>query len=219
MPTSPHSPILGLGPRVLALLLVLIFAVLAPTELVSAEKPPFQPGSAVVERLQSALIEVMRNSGELGYAGRRDQIAPVIEASFDLPLMARKSAGRHWKKLTDDERERLLSAFRRLSVATYAARFNSYSGERFEMLAEEPAVHETRLVRTELVSETRRVKLDYRLYDNEGRWRIFDIVVDGSISELALRRSQYSSLIKRRGFDGLLDVLEEKISENEATTP
>lgn len=203
----------------LALALILGVALLARPEQVWAGKPPSESGSAVVERLQRALIEMMRNSGELGYTGRRDQIAPVIEASFDLPFMARKSAGRHWKSLTDMEREQLLSAFRRLSVAIYAARFNSYAGERFEVLAEELAAHDTKLVRTQLVTNTRRVKLDYRLHDSEGQWRIFDVVLDGSVSELALQRSQYSSLIQRRGFDGLLDALEGKISENEATTP
>lgn len=177
------------------------------------------PGSAVVERLQHALIELMRESGRLGYTGRRDQIAPEIEMAFDLPFMARKTAGRHWKELSEQERDQLSSAFRRLSVATYAARFNNYDGQRFEVLSEEPAARDTTLVRTELVTGERRVKLDYRLHDSGGQWRIFDVVVDGSVSELALQRSQYSSLIQRQGFDGLLETLEGKISENAATTP
>ena len=203
----------------LALLLCLALVMLVRPGQVSAGKTPSESSSAVVERLHRALIQMMRKSGELGYTGRRDLIAPVIEATFDLTFMARKSAGRHWKNLTDEEREQLLSAFRRFSVATYAARFNSYTGERFEMFGEEPAAHETTLVRTELVTDTRRVKLDYRLHESEGHWLIFDVVVDASVSELALQRSQYSSLIQRRGFDGLLDALEEKISGNKATTP
>jgi phospholipid transport system substrate-binding protein len=185
-----------------------------PTPALSAVSP--QP-VAVVQNLQSALLELMQNSTDLGYTGRRDRIAPVVERSFDLPFIARKSAGRHWKQLSEPDRARVLDALSRLSIATYAARFNSYSGERFEVLSEEPGIKDTQLIRTQLVAPERTVRLDYRLHNSNGGWQIIDVIVDGSVSELALRRSQYSAVIKRDGIDGLLSKLEEKIELREST--
>jgi len=184
-----------------------------PTPARSAVAP--QPAT-VVQDLQSALLELMQNSTDLGYTGRRDRIAPVVERSFDLPFITRKSAGRHWKQLSELDRVRVQDALSRLSVATYAARFNSYNGERFEVLSEEAGVQNTQLIRTRLVTPERTVRLDYRLHSSNGSWQIIDVIVDGSVSELALRRSQYSAVIKRDGIDGLLAKLEEKIELRES---
>jgi phospholipid transport system substrate-binding protein len=176
---------------------------------------PDQPGTPIVETLQDALLDLMRNGPELGYSGRRDQIAPVIETSFDLGFIARKSAGRHWKQLTGVEQAQIVEALSRFSIATYAARFSSYDGERFELLSEAPGVHDTTLVATRIVSDERTVRLDYRLHQIDGRWLIIDVMLDGSVSELALRRSEYASILKREGLDGLLAALEKGIEERE----
>ena len=55
------------------------------------------------------------------------------------------------------------------------------------------------------------MRLDYRLRPVDGKWKIIDIYMDGTVSELALRRSQYSSLIRREGLEALITALEEKI--------
>jgi phospholipid transport system substrate-binding protein len=168
---------------------------------------------AAVERLHATLTDVMRRAEQLGYAGRQAELAPVIAQSFDLPLMARKAAGRYWKALSQTERERLVETFARLAVANYAGRFDGYAGERFETLSEEPAAHETLLVRTQLVrSDGDRVRLDYRLRSVAGSWRIFDVFLEGTVSEMALRRAEYSSVIRREGFEALLRALEAKIA-------
>ena len=86
------------------------------------------------------------------------------------------------------------------------------------MLSEEPGIQDTQLIRTQLVAPERTVQLDYRLHSSNGSWLIIDVIVDGSVSELALRRSQYAAVIKRDGVDGLLAKLEEKI-ELRASTP
>jgi phospholipid transport system substrate-binding protein len=165
-----------------------------------------------VEKLHAALIAIMSSADQLGYMGRYEQLRPVVDQTFDLHFMASKSVGRHWKKLTEEDRDRWLDAFERLITANYAGRFNAFSGERFETLGEEAAIHDTRVVRTLLVRPgDQDVQLNYRLRDVDGEWRIIDIYLNGTVSELALRRSEYSSVLKREGFEKLLSTLHAKV--------
>jgi phospholipid transport system substrate-binding protein len=166
----------------------------------------------VVERLHGTLLDVMRRADELGYGGRRRVLAPVIQSSFDTPFMARLALGRGWRDLDAAEQERWLAVFQELSLATYAARFDKFSGERFETRDVEPAAHDTVLVKTELVRpEDEPVALHYRLRQEGGSWRIIDIYLNGTVSEVALRRSEYTAVVKRDGFDALVSEVEEKI--------
>jgi len=168
----------------------------------------------VVESLHSTLIQVMKNARELGYDGRHEEIEPVLKRNFDIPFMAEKSVGRHWRELDEGQREQLVTTFGEFTAANYAGRFDGYSGQHFETLGQEPAMHETMLVRTRLLDpDGEFTQLDYRLRKREGSWRIIDVYLNGTVSELALRRSEYSSLIRREGYDALIAALHDKIEE------
>lgn len=173
-----------------------------------------RPATLVVELLHEALLEVMKEAKVLGYSGRFERLEPVLDAQFDIPFMAEKSVGRHWKSAEPEERKALVHTFKRFTVANYAGRFDGYSGQRFETLGEEPSSRGTQLVRSQLVqSDGEIVQLNYRLRPVDGRWRIIDVYLNGTVSELALRRSEYTSLIQREGFDALLSALDERIAE------
>ncbi len=176
-------------------------------------------GSAteVVGQLHTALLRVMKHAEELGYQGRYDELAPVLERSFNLAYMARKAIGRHWNKLSEEDQRSLVKTFTTLTVANYAGRFEGYSGQDFQTLSEEPAIHDTRVVHTRLVQPgDENIQLDYRLRKSEAGWQIIDVFLNGTVSELALRRSEYSAVIKREGFDALIAAIDEKIDKLQA---
>ena len=168
----------------------------------------------VVDALHENLISVMKNAETLGYDGRFARLEPVIRELFDIPFMAEKSIGRHWKTVDEDSRARLVATFERFTIANYAGRFTGYSGQFFETLKEQESKHGTVLVYSHLVSDNETVQLNYRLRPTEGNgWRIIDVLLNGTVSELALRRSEYSSLIQREGFAALMSALNERIDD------
>jgi len=168
---------------------------------------------ATVERLYATILEVMQRGEQLAYEGRYAELDPVIRQSYDLPFMSAKTLGRYWRDLSEEDRERWVSTFSRLTISTYADRFDKYSGQQFEVLAVEPSSHETLMVRTRIVPVGEKpVDLDYRLRGADGSWRVIDVFMNGTVSELALRRSEYSSVFKRDGFESLLTSLEGKIA-------
>ncbi len=169
----------------------------------------------VVEDLHAALLSVMQHADELGYRGRYERLEPVLRRTLDLGFMGSKAAGRHWREFTDTEQARWLDVFSRMTLANYAGRFNGYSGQHFETLGSEPAPHDTVLVRTRLTGGEEDVQLNYRLRKTDAGWRVIDIYMHGTVSELALRRAEYSTAIERDGLDKVVADVEAKIHELE----
>jgi len=168
----------------------------------------------VVGELQAALLGVMKDAKALGYDGRYQRLEPVVQQVFDLRFMAEKSVGRHWAGAGDQNQKALVATFARFTVANFAGRFDGWSGQSFRITGVEPSTHGTVLVRTHLdAPKEEGVELNYRLRQVDGRWRIVDIYLNGTVSELALRRSEYSALVQREGFKALLAKLDERIAD------
>ena len=168
---------------------------------------------SVAEQLDAALLEAMRNAETLGYEGRYELLAPVLEDSFDFPFMARVSIGRYWRKMDEVQQAQLVESFARLSIATFAARFDGYGGEVFQVLGQEEGLHGTILVVNHLIkSDGEPIAINYLMRRTEGRWRIVDVFLKAKYSELAIKRSEYTSVYKRDGFARLIEIMEAKIA-------
>lgn len=168
---------------------------------------------SVVNRFHEVILGVMRQAKELGYEGRLARLAPAINDTFDLEYMATKVIGRNWNTLRAAEQDEWLATFAQLTRATYAGRFNRHSGERFETLGQESGAHETVIVRTTVVGGEEDINLTYRLHDTAAGWKVIDVYFKGTVSEIALRRSEYSSVLKRDGFEALVATLNRKIED------
>jgi phospholipid transport system substrate-binding protein len=178
-----------------------------------SDAPQSSPQS-VVEKLHDSLVEAMKHAREFGFQGRFEHIEPVVTETFDLEFMGSKSVGRHWKKLSPEEKKLWLGKFRDYLTANYAGNFTDYDGEHFETLGDEPAKRNTRVVLTELrIPSDENIVFNYRLREKDGRWRIIDIYLRGTVSELALRRSDFSSTLKAKGFADLTAAVDRKIAD------
>ncbi len=180
---------------------------------------PLRTGAAgtatkTVERLNAAIAEMLPKAEELGYAGRFERLKPVMDQAFDFEFMAEKSLGKHWKDLSDEQKKQWTAAFREFTIANYAANVDKDRGQRFELVGEEPAEHDTVLVRGRVVDPTAEpFALTYRLHDTPKGPRIIDVQIKGTVSELALRRADFTSVAARDGFDALLTTIRSRIAD------
>ena len=164
-----------------------------------------------VENFHAALLEVMKNADTLGIKGRYGRLEPQVSRSFNLALMIRIASGIHWRKANAAQRIALVDAFKRFSVGVYAARFSSHSGETFETSSVKPGPQRTKLVHTMINRPNKSpVKFSYVVKNFGGAWRIVDVLLDGGISELAVRRSEYRSILNSNGVAGLVATLNRK---------
>ena len=171
------------------------------------------PPVAPVETLHRTLIEVMKGTPRSASASRARSLAPVVREVFDFALLARVALGSHWSRLDSAQRARMADVFERYTVASYAARFEGYSGERFETTGTRALKRGRVLVRTLLHPvDDEPVRLDYVIRPAQGGWRIINVVANG-VSELALRRAEYDSIMVADGFDVLIDQIESRAAE------
>jgi phospholipid transport system substrate-binding protein len=167
----------------------------------------------VVENLHTTLLAVMKDGDQIGYKDRYDRLEPVIRASFDLPFISRTVLGRYWETLNQEQRSKFIETFSELSIATYAGNFDSYSGERFKTISEKGISGGRILVQTRLIkSDGGEIPLDYIFHRVDHQWRIINVIAEG-VSDLALKRAEYSVFLKVKGFDALLMKLNEKIAQ------
>jgi phospholipid transport system substrate-binding protein len=175
-------------------------------------------GGDTVQSLYDALLNTMKNGRTLGQSGRFTQLAPVIRRTFDVASMARLSVGPSWAGLTEAQRRQVTESFGRYISATYADRFESYAGHQLEVTGEQPAQYGV-MVKSQIIKANGEpVKVDYMMRRNGEGWLISDIYLDGAISEVAIRRSEFATILKNHGIDGLIAALDRKADILTATT-
>ena len=132
--------------------------------------------------------------------------------------MARLSVGPSWASLSEAQRQQVIESFARYLAAIYADRFDSYAGQKLQVTGEQPnAVGVT--VRSQIIKASGEpVKVDYMMRRNGDVWLISDIYLDGAISEVATRRSEFAAILKSQGIDGLIAALNRKADILTATT-
>jgi phospholipid transport system substrate-binding protein len=165
----------------------------------------------IVEKFQSDLIAVMKEGKQLGYAGRYTKLQEAVINSHDLSKIARIVVGREGEKLSEEQQQKLDEVFSKLSIASYAHNFKDYSGESFVFDSEEQTTRGGVVIHSHLViPDDKPVKFDYMLKEKGNSWRIINIIANG-VSDLALKRSEYTTILQREGFDALIAKINEKI--------
>ena len=195
--------------RLLNAVLVLLLVAMGQGATAQQIDPQRQPA----DKLNATLIDVMKDAGRLGYEGRYKKLAPVVKEVFQFDAIAKSVLGKHWETLTPSQRGALVAKLTDLSIATYASQFNAYDGQSFRYEGTESARAGRSIVRyTLLVPKGEPVKFDYIVSPDGAKWRIVNIVADG-ISDLALKRAQYTSIMEREGFASLMAKLSLKIAD------
>lgn len=167
---------------------------------------------ATIEKLHETLLEVMQQSSALGFDGRVDKLNPVLAETFDFATISRIVTGRHWKTLDEAKQNEFIDVFEKLSAATYASNFSGFSGEQFKTISADEK-RGRYVVRTVIVkSDNEEIPLDYVLSEKDGVWQIVNVIAAG-VSDLSLKRADYTAVIDSEGFDSLLSRLNNKITD------
>ena len=190
------------------LALALTLSLFAPVA--RADAP--DPATPAVQGFYATLLECMKGGKTLGAQGRYDKLKPVIERTFDLSTMVKYAVGPAWSATSADDQKALTDAFTRMTVAQYAGNFSSFDGEKFTVEPKAEIRGTDHYVKTALVAKDQTVAFIYRMRQFGSDWRIIDILLDGSISQLSVYRSDFAATLKAGGaaalvkkIDGLAD--------------
>jgi phospholipid transport system substrate-binding protein len=170
--------------------------------------------TAPVEQLHAGLVAIMKAGRTATFRQRYETIAPVVSRTFDLEAILRQVIGPRWVSLPADQQAALAEAFHRYTIASYVANFDSYSGQRFDIVPGVRAVGNDRVVETRIaVPGAREHVLDYVMRQEPGGWKAVDVLADGAISRVASQRSEMRSLLAEGGGAGVLVSLRQKTAE------
>lgn len=205
-------PVAGLSRRSMLGLLVLAaaplgrpgFAAVAPSD-----------AAATIDRLNGALLGAMKAGEQTSFNRRYDMVAPAIEQAFDLPAVLAVSVGPTWAGLSQAQQIRLLEAFRRYTVASYVASFDSYAGQSFSVSPNVRDVGSDRVVVGSRITPTTgdATQLDYVMQQTAAGWKVVDVLAAGSISRVAVQRSDFRHVLATGGGDALVASLQRKVAD------
>jgi phospholipid transport system substrate-binding protein len=169
---------------------------------------------APVQQLVDGLLKVMKAGPGTPFATRYDMLAPMIDETFDLAAILQESIGPSWSTLPPDQQTTLTDAFRRYTVATYVNNFNDFDGQQFVISPSLRAVGEEQVVQTQIVPKSGDShELDYVMRQIGSGWRAVDVLADGSISRVAVQRSDFRRLLTRGGPQALVESLRAKSAD------
>jgi phospholipid transport system substrate-binding protein len=171
--------------------------------------------TAPVQRLNAALLVIMKSGQRSPFQQRYQSLAPVVEQTFDLPAVLQLSVGPRWASLSADEQARLRTAFRRYTVANYVANFDSFSGQSLQVSPDiRSLANGDRIVQTTIAAPGEAGHtLSYVMRQTSSGWKAVDVLADGSISRVAMQRSDFRTVLTSGGGAGLVTTLERKIAD------
>lgn len=163
------------------------------------------PAAVQVDAFDDALLAAMKAGKAVGVQGRYRTLAPAVARAFDIPTMIRFAVGPGWSQIPAAQQQGLTEAFQRLTIASYAHNFDSFSGERFEVDPNVVTRGPDKVVQTKIVPrDAAPVAISYRMRQSGGAWKIIDVFYNGSISELTTRRADFSATLAHGGAPALI---------------
>lgn len=187
----------------ISMLFAAMFALAAPQAAMAADDPAI----ATVQGFYDSLLDSMKGGNALGAQGRYNKMRPAVEQAFDVDMMVRFAVGPDWATASPADQKSLTEAFTRMTAAQYAGNFDSFNGEKFVVDSNVQVRGTDHYVSSKLVTKDQTVVFIYRLRQFGSRWKIIDVLLDGSISQLNVYRSDYAATMKAGGAPALIKKL------------
>ena len=136
-----------------------------------------------------------------------EMIDDVVKNSYDLEKMGKIIIGIDWKQMDTKTQKEFINVFKRFISVNYFRRFNKINELDFEHQTVKVIGDKFKLARVILTADNEKLKIDYLLGFKNEKWKIFDVLIDGSISEVATKKSDFKKIIKEQGVSGLVKNL------------
>ncbi len=171
------------------------------------------PEAAPVASLDAAILAAMKagSAGE-SFTIRAKAMDAAIQISYNMALVTQNSVGFLWSTLPATQQAQLISLMGQFTTASYTAQFNAYDGQQLQLLPAEKSLGANKIIETQLISGGNPTELDYVVQNGAQGWRITDVLLGGSISQVAVHQSDFSALVSAGDASKLIAALQAKIA-------
>jgi phospholipid transport system substrate-binding protein len=174
--------------------------------------PTVDEVTAPIRALNDGLVAVMRAGKSQAFLERFNMLAPTVDRAFDLAGILRVSVGLRWDDVGAAQQASLMQVFRRFTVASYVANFDSYNNQHFEVAPTLRAIGADQVVSTKFVPTSGDAdRIDYVMRQEGTAWKVVDVLLDGTISRVAVQRSDFRGVLTHGGAPALIASLQRKV--------
>ena len=146
---------------------------------------------------------------------KKDLIREVVDGLIDWEEMSRRSLGIHWQKRTDEEKREFVRLFSQLIEKTYRDKVEDYAGEKVNYVGEKIDGDYAEVESRILTSKNTEIPVNYKMTRKQGKWWVYDIVIEG-VSFVNNYRTQFNSILASSSYPGLVKQLKAKTEKVEA---
>jgi len=170
--------------------------------------------TAPIQQLDAALLASMRAGESAAFTQRYAILSPAVGQAFDLNAVLAAAVGPGWYSLAPNQKAVLANTFQRYTVSNYAANFDSYDGQSFRVLPQTRSLPDGDvIVRSQIIRRNDSpVEIDYVMRHTPAGWKAVDVLTNGTISQVAVQRSDFGSLLASGGAPALEAGLQRKVS-------
>jgi phospholipid transport system substrate-binding protein len=215
--TNANTATASVAPQNFARRLLLGMVMIAAAPLSGQALAETAPADAIstIKHFNGALLAAMKSGVRTDFSHRFQALAPEIDRAFDLAVVLSVSVGPSWASLSPNQQSRLLEAFRRYTVASYVANFDSYAGQNFIVATKTRSHGVDRVIVESRIAQISgsETELDYVMKQTPSGWKVIDVLAAGSISRVAVQRSDFRRILSNGGSDALLARLQRKTSD------
>jgi phospholipid transport system substrate-binding protein len=171
------------------------------------------PATVPITQFYAVLLQVMKAGRGTPFPQRVQILAPAVDAAFDVPGILRISVGAYWSSLPPAQQQTLLGVFRSYTICNYVSSFHSYKGRVISVAPTTRPVGSQRVVTTTITKPGRDpLRIDYVMRNEDVGWKVVDVLLDGTISRVAVQRSDFASLVTAGNAGPLITTLRKKVS-------
>ena len=169
----------------------------------------------VVQSAVGRVIVAMQE--DPGRQQARAEIRKAAASLFDFDEMARRTLTRHWAARSAAEQAEFVRLFTDLLERSYIGRIESWSGEKI-LYTSEVVDGSFASVRSKIITRRAEVAIEYRLLQRDGRWRVYDVLMDG-VSFVSTFRTAFDRIIQQSSWSGLMDKMRKRTIQTMAPAP
>ena len=165
------------------------------------------------------VLEVLRDptlKGEPGKKVRKEKIRSISEEMFDFTELSKRSLAQNWKRFNPGQQEEFIKLFKSILETAYVDKIAAYTDEKVIFGGENTLSEKTVEIPTTIVTKTSEIPIHYRLIEEQGRWKVYDVVIEG-VSLVNNYRTQFREILANKTPEALLDILRKKVGDARAT--
>lgn len=173
------------------------------------------PALDTVKRDVDTVVKVLKNpayKGEAGKKAKQDQIRKISLKMFDFAELSKRTLGLNWNKLSAAQRQEFIDLYRGILEDAYIDKITSYTDEKIQYTKEVQLSESSVEVQSIIVAKNAEIPVFYRMFNKDGQWRVYDVVIEG-VSLVNNYRSQFREILANNPPESLLDTLRKKVQK------